>query len=161
MTATTTTTTTAAARTATRALLRSPARRSALRNRGYHSHSHPPQPSPFSPTEAALLRAAYAHVPEHGFTAAALGRGARDAGLLDVSPAVLPDGPVSLIRWHLVTQREALAARAEAIFSGAGAGGERGSAATGMGVGAKVQALAWERLMGNKEINHRWQEVNK
>lgn len=28
-----------------------------------------------------------------------------------------------------------------------------------MGVGGKVKALTWERLMGNREIIHRWQEA--
>lgn len=28
-----------------------------------------------------------------------------------------------------------------------------------MGVGAKVKALTWERLMANQEVIHRWQEV--
>lgn len=29
----------------------------------------------------------------------------------------------------------------------------------GEGVGGKVKALTWERLMANQEIVHRWQEV--
>ena len=28
-----------------------------------------------------------------------------------------------------------------------------------MGVGGKVKALTWQRLMGNREVVHRWQEV--
>jgi ubiquinone biosynthesis protein COQ9 len=28
-----------------------------------------------------------------------------------------------------------------------------------LGIGAKVKKLTWERLMTNKEIVHRWQEV--
>ena len=91
-------------------------------------------------------------MPDHGFTSTALTRGARDAGLLDISPAVLPDGPFSLIRWHLVTQREALKGKGEELFDQE-EGGRK------MGVGKRVRALTWERLMGNKDVNHRWQEV--
>ncbi len=28
-----------------------------------------------------------------------------------------------------------------------------------MGIGQKVKALTWERLMGNREVIGRWQEV--
>ena len=94
-------------------------------------------------------------MPNHGFTRRALGLGARDAGFLDISPAILPDGPFALVRYHLVSRREALAARSRELF----AAGEDGGRAPEMGVGAKVAALTWERLMGNKEIVHRWQEV--
>lgn len=76
--------------------------------------------------------------------------GARDAGLLDISASALPDGPFGLIRYHLVTSREALAARSKVLFEAEGAPA---------GVGGKVRALTWERLMANKEVIHRWQEV--
>lgn len=37
----------------------------------------------------------------------------------------------------------------------------RGAGESGkeMGVGQKVKALTWERLMGNREVVGRWQEV--
>lgn len=126
-------------------------RLSALR-RPFHSYDHPAPAGPFGPVEEAILAAAYRHVPEHGFSSRALGFGARDAGYLDISPSVLPDGPFSLIRYHLVHQRETLAPRAAELFDGAEA--ERQP-----GVGAKVAALAWERLMANKPVIRRWQEV--
>lgn len=116
----------------------------------FYSHEHPPSSSPdntFGRTERAILAAAYAHVPEHGFTHRALSLGARDAGLLDMSPSALVDGPFSLIRWHLLTQRGMMAGRARELDEG-------------MGVGTKVAALTWARLMGNKDIIHRWQEVS-
>lgn len=118
--------------------------------RAYHSYDHPPPPGPFGATEKAILSAAYKHVPEHGFSQRSLSLGARDAGLLDISPSALPDGTFSLIRYHLVTQREGLAERSRHIF-------ERDSAPSG--VGAKVAALTWERLLANKDVIHRWQEV--
>lgn len=117
--------------------------------RKYHSYDHPSPTEPFSPTERAILAAAYARVPEHGFSQESLALGARHAGYLDISTNLLPDGVFSLVQWHMVSQREALAGRARALFSGE----ER------MGVGRKVEALVWERLMGNKEVIGRWQEA--
>lgn len=92
-------------------------------------------------------------MPTNGFTTKALALGARDAGLLDISPAVLPDGPFSLVRWHLVTQREALAMRSKQLFEADDA------TPAPMGVGQKVSLLMWERLLANKDIINHWQEV--
>lgn len=117
--------------------------------RPFHSYDHPPPPGPFGDAEKTILTAAYKHVPELGFSQRALGRGARDAGYLDISASVIPDGAFGLIRYHLVTQREALAARSKELFSDSDQ----------PGVAARVEALTWERLMGNKEILGRWQEV--
>lgn len=90
-------------------------------------------------------------MPTHGFSHAALALGARDAGYLDISTNLLPDGVFTLVRWHLVSQREALAGRAAEVFDS--------SAAEPAGVGRKVEALTWERLMGNRPVIGRWQEV--
>ncbi|KAI2464502.1 ubiquinone biosynthesis protein COQ9 [Annulohypoxylon bovei var. microspora] len=130
--------------------LRAPALR-----RSYQSYDHPPPPGVFSTAEQAILSAAYHHVPEHGFTQHALSLGARDAGYLDISTNLLPEGPFSLIRYHLVTQREALAPRSESLFNPQG---EEGTS-TPRRVPDKVERLAWERLLGNQEVNHRWQEA--
>lgn len=118
--------------------------------RSFHSYEHPSSPGPFGKTETAILEAAYKHVPEHGFTHRALSLGARDAGLLDISASALPEGPFGLIRYHLLTSREALAARSQDLF-------EKEDAPRG--VGGKVRALTWERLMANRDVIHRWQEV--
>ncbi|KAK4236945.1 hypothetical protein C8A03DRAFT_35144 [Achaetomium macrosporum] len=117
--------------------------------RSYHSHDHPPPPGPFTPAEQSLLSAAYAHVPSHGFSQEALALGARDTGLLDISPSILPDGVFSLIRWHLYTQRTSLAAKAKDAI-------DETAAVT---VGDKVEALAWSRLKGNEAVVGRWQEA--
>lgn len=117
--------------------------------RSYHSYDHPSPVEPFSPTERIILAAAYAHVPEHGFSQESLALGARDAGYLDISTNLLPNGIFSLVQWHMVSQRESLAGRARDLFSGE----ER------MGVGRKVEVLVWERLMGNEAVIGRWQEV--
>lgn len=124
----------------------------------YHSYDHPPPPGDFNQTEKAILSAAYAHVLDHGFTQHALTLGARDAGYLDISTNLLPEGPFSLIRYHLVTQREALAPKSKEIFSSS----QQAEAAPSAGqwnVSDKVERLTWERLLGNRDVNHRWQEV--
>ncbi|RYO79992.1 hypothetical protein DL766_005817 [Monosporascus sp. MC13-8B] len=134
--------------------------------RPYHSHDHPPPPGVFNAAENAILSAAYAHVSEHGFTQRALSHGARDAGYPDISTNLLPEGPFSLIRYHLVTQREALAPKSKEIFNinpattPASHNGDAASA-THWKVGDKVERLAWERLLGNRDVNHRWQEPPK
>jgi len=117
--------------------------------RPYHATTHPPPPSPFTPTEAAILAAAYTHVPTHGFTPSSLALGARSAGYLDISANILPEGAFSLIQWHLYTQRTALAAQAASILGDIPADE----------VAARIEALTWARLMGNKDIVGRWQEV--
>ncbi|KAF4453553.1 hypothetical protein F53441_3799 [Fusarium austroafricanum] len=120
-----------------------------LTPRPFHSYDHPPSPGAFGDAEKSILAAAYKHVPEHGFSQKALGCGARDAGYLDISASVIPDGAFGLIRYHLVTQREALATRGQEIFSDP----------SHPGVAAKVEALTWERLIANKQVLDRWQEA--
>ncbi|TRX88573.1 hypothetical protein FHL15_010524 [Xylaria flabelliformis] len=125
------------------------AQQTALR-RPYHSYDHPAPTGIFNAHEQAILSAAYKHVPEHGFTAQSLSLGARDAGYLDVSTNLFSEGPFSLIRYHLVTQREALAPRREAILA---------DVTASTAVPARVERLTWERLLGNRDVNHRWQEA--
>ena len=118
--------------------------------RPYHSYDHPSTQATFNDTEHAILGAAYRHVPDLGFTQAALSRGARDAGYADISTTALQDGLFSLIRYHLVTRREALAGRSAEVFA---EGGE------GLGAADRVERLTWERLLGNRDVVHKWQEV--
>ena len=73
----------------------------------YHSYEYPDS-GPFSPTETAILSAGLAQVPTHGFTSAALTTGARNAGYLDITTNLFPEGAVALIKYHLVTRRLAL-----------------------------------------------------
>lgn len=74
---------------------------------------------------------------------------------MPASTNLFPSGAFSLVHWHLYVQREKLAQCTNIV-------GEDKENGTGkvMGVGAKVRALTWERLMGNREIVHRWQEVS-
>jgi hypothetical protein len=120
----------------------------------FYSHEQPiasPPGAAFGRIEGDILAAAYAHVPEHGFTHRALSLGAKDVGLLDMSPSALADGPFSLIRWHMLTQRGAMEKRAREL--------DETAEGASMSVGRKVEALTWARLLGNKDIIHRWQEV--
>ncbi|MCJ1246558.1 Ubiquinone biosynthesis protein coq9, mitochondrial [Trapelia coarctata] len=113
--------------------------------RTYYSYEHDPTP-PFTAAESSILSAALNHIPHHGFTASALTLGARDAGYLEVSTNLVPRGPYDLINYHLVTQRLALGTRIQ--FPDAK-----------MGVGAKVRALAIQRLRANRAVINRWQEA--
>ena len=113
--------------------------------------AHDPSPSSFSPLESQLLSAALSHVPQHGFAEAALRAGARDAGLLDASPAILPRGAFDLVRYHLVTRRQAL--QTEVQFT------EDAASRNKLGTTARVRALMLHRLRGNHDVVHRWQDV--
>lgn len=123
----------------------------AWRSRSYHSYDHPATAGLSGGAEEAILSAAYKHIPEHGFSTRALGLGARDAGYLDISPCVLPDGAFSLIRYHLVLQRQNLALRSQELLKNQ----------ESLGPGAKVAALTWARLLGNKDVIQHWQEVRR
>ncbi|KAL8973316.1 MAG: hypothetical protein Q9183_000009 [Haloplaca sp. 2 TL-2023] len=113
----------------------------------YHSYERD-SPYPYSSDEDAILSAAITHVPEHGFTAAALSNGARDAGYLHVSTNLFPTGAFSLVKYHLVTQRLALGKHASTNTD---------TAPTS--VLDNVRALTLQRLRSSQPIIHRWQEV--
>ncbi|MCJ1471595.1 Ubiquinone biosynthesis protein coq9, mitochondrial [Lambiella insularis] len=114
-------------------------------HRPYHSYEHE-APPPFTPAEDSILSAALAHVPQYGFTTLALTHGARDAGYLDVSTNLFPRGPFDLVNYHLVTQRLALKDRVQFPDPG-------------VGVGAKVRALAMQRLRANQDVIRKWQDA--
>lgn len=111
----------------------------------YHSYEHG-APPPFPAVETAILSAALAHVPTHGFTTTALCHGAGDAKYRDVSINLFPAGAFALVNYHLVTQRLALAK-------------SRPSPDQAASIGAEVRRLVWKRLYANVPIIHRWQEV--
>jgi ubiquinone biosynthesis protein COQ9 len=119
--------------------------------RKYHSYDHPPPPGPFNETETAILSASLPHIPLHGFTNTSLALGARDAGYLDVSTNLIPKGAFSLVYYHLVTQRLGLGKHSQIL--------QPGENENLLGIGAKVKALTWARLLSNESIIHRWQEV--
>ena len=119
-------------------------------NRLYHSYEHS-QPTPFTPVEDSILAAGLTHVPLHGFTNKALTQGARDAGYLDVSTNLFPDGAFSLINYHLVTQRLALAKHAPSAAPS--------DNIPPSDVATNIRTLALRRLHVNKPIIHQWQEA--
>ncbi|PHH68138.1 hypothetical protein CDD82_808 [Ophiocordyceps australis] len=120
-----------------------------LPRRFFYSSHNPAQGGSFGSVGQAILTAAHRHVPEHGFSQTALNLGARDAGLLDISPSVFPDGPFCLVLDHVMSQRRALSHRYNEIF-GHGKGGE---------VADRVAALTWARLVANKKIIRHWQQA--
>jgi len=121
-------------------------------SRSYHSYDHPPPSGPFTATESLILSASIPHIPSHGFTSTTLSLGAKDAGYIDASTNLFPSGAFSLVHYHLVTQRLALARHKESLDAEESEGKK-------LVVGAKVKKLTWERLMANKEVIHIWQEV--
>ncbi|RDL32493.1 Uncharacterized protein BP5553_08949 [Venustampulla echinocandica] len=121
--------------------------------RPYHSYTHPPPPGPFTPVETAILSASLPHIPTHGFTHTTLSLGAKDASYIDASTNLFPRGAFSIVHYHLVTQRAALSKHKHILETSSQPG------AKPPGIGAKVKALVWERLMANKGVIHRWQEA--
>ena len=121
-------------------------------SRPYRSYDRPPPPRPFNAVEESILAAAILRVPSHGFTHTSLSLGAKTAGYIDASTNLFPRGAFSLVHYHLYTNRASLAQHND-ILEPSNADHKP------LGTGAKVKALTWGRLMGNKDIIHRWQEV--
>ncbi|CAG8952507.1 hypothetical protein HYFRA_00009610 [Hymenoscyphus fraxineus] len=120
---------------------------SSLISRNYHTPSQP-TPSPFPALETAILTSSLPHIPEHGFTPTTLRLGAHAQGYIPASQNLFPQGAFALVHFHLWRQREAL--KDCAVVKDAG---------KGVGVGRTVKELTWERLLGNREVIHRWQEA--
>ncbi|KAI9643423.1 Ubiquinone biosynthesis protein coq9, mitochondrial [Ciborinia camelliae] len=127
-----------------------------LSAKSYHSYDRPsPSDSPFPPTETSILRASLPHIPTHGFTLNTLSLGAQDVGYIPAATNLFPRGAFSLAHYHLYTQRLALKNNTELIAPlPETEGGEPAK-----GVGKRVKALTWERLMGNRDVIHKWQEA--
>jgi ubiquinone biosynthesis protein COQ9 len=92
----------------------------------------------------------------HGFTNASLSLGAREAGYLDITVNLFPRGAFELVNYHLVTKRLALKEQLDNQTAR-----DDGSALGRLGVGARVRLLVLKRLMANRPIIHRWQEVSR
>lgn len=122
--------------------------------RTYHSPLHPRlPPHEYTNSQTAILSASLPHIPTHGFTLAALTRGARDAGFLDVSVQLLPRGEFDLILFWLASRRGLLRGKVE----------EGGLFAQALGkelsVEEKVKILVLERLRMNADVKGVWQDV--
>lgn len=127
-----------------------------LSTKSYHSYDRPSSSdSPFPPTETSILRASVPHIPTHGFTLNTLSLGAQDVGYIPAATNLFPKGAFSLAHYHLYTQRLALKNHTELIAPPPETEGEEPP----KGVGRRVKALTWERLLGNKDIIHKWQKV--
>ena len=114
--------------------------------RSYYSEHHP-HPQPYRDVEETILSSAMTHVPVHGFSTKSLQLGARDAGYLEVSIQLFPKGVFDLIKYHLVSQRQALKDRVQFPSN------------VRLGAEQKVRTLTIERLRANKDIIHQWQRV--
>lgn len=124
--------------------------------RRYHSPLHPRLPlHEYTNSQTAILTASLAHIPTYGFTPAALTRGARDAGFLDVSVQLLPRGEFDLVLFWLASRRGLLRGRVEdgTVFGA----GEKSA----LGVDEKVQMLVMERLRMNADVKEFWQDVSQ
>lgn len=122
----------------------------------YHSYDRPSSSdSPFPPVETSILRASVPHIPTHGFTLTALSLGAQDVGYIPAATNLFPTGAFSLVHYHLYTRRSALKNHTELIAPPP----ENEGTEPPKGVGKRVKGLTWERLMGNQDIIHKWQEV--
>ena len=116
-----------------------------------------PEPTPFPEAEEAILAAAIAHVPEHGFTTKSLTLGAVDAGYLPSSVNLFPSGAFDLVRYHLITQRLHLKNAVQFPTPVSNQIPEVGpqdpkDIPRPLGVGAKVKALTLARLRANEPI---------
>jgi ubiquinone biosynthesis protein COQ9 len=111
--------------------------------RQYHSANHPPSPS-YTPLQHQVLSTALTLVPSKGFTPETLAEAAKQSGYLEITHNLFPRGPFSIVEYHLIKQREALASV---------------PLEEGLGIGRTIRRLCVERLKGNAEIIERWQEV--
>ena len=118
----------------------------------YYSSAFSTPPS-YPQPESAILSAALARVPAHGFTQQALSLGAKDAGYLEVSANLFPRAEFEIVLYHLVQERSRLGERAQ--FPEDVDGGGK------LGIGQKLQSLLVERLRANVDagVDGRWGEV--
>ncbi|EER44134.1 ubiquinone biosynthesis protein COQ9 [Histoplasma capsulatum H143] len=116
-----------------------------------------PPADAYTPEQSAILSAAVNHIPEFGFTTRSLTLGARDAGYLDVSLQLFPDGgEMNLITYWLRSRRGMLRQKTKSgeLF-GMSEAGEIG----GLSVEETVLILILERLKMNEEIIEHWQDA--
>jgi ubiquinone biosynthesis protein COQ9 len=121
----------------------------------YHSNNHPAPPGPFNDVESSILSSSLSYIPAHGFTPATLHLGAQAAGYLDASTNLFPAGAFSLVHYHLYTQRQKLRNRTDITNPPL----DPDSKARPPGVGQKVKALTWARLVANGPVVHKYPEA--
>ncbi|BFZ54230.1 Ubiquinone biosynthesis protein coq9, mitochondrial [Savitreella phatthalungensis] len=123
-------------------VLRSPHGSLASFSRPFHSAD-----SPKDIAADPILDAALKHVSEHGFTLESIKRGAQDAGYLDASHALYPDGAFALVTRHLDLARQSLHHHAEAAF------------ADEKSIGKRIRMLCELRLRANEPYIDRLQDA--
>ncbi|EPS45458.1 hypothetical protein H072_559 [Dactylellina haptotyla CBS 200.50] len=123
-------------------------------SRSNHGQSATASGTPYTPEQSAILSAALSHVPTQGFSDSTLLMGVKDAGYLDVTMNLFPQGPFAIVNYHLVTQRERLSEYANSDeWKDLQASNQK------FGTTDKIRALCVERLRQNKAIIHRWPEA--
>ncbi|KAJ6263762.1 Ubiquinone biosynthesis protein coq9, mitochondrial [Drechslerella dactyloides] len=80
--------------------------------------------------------------------------GVKDAGYLDVTTNLFPQGPFDIVKFHLVTQRERLSG-----ILNTEKWKELQNSKQQFGTTGKIRTLCIERLKGNQDIIHRWPEA--
>jgi ubiquinone biosynthesis protein COQ9 len=105
------------------------------------------------PLTEQILDRALTHVPDLGFSEAALAQGARDVGCLDATSNLFPSGPFHIVNHHLTSARSQLK-KVELV-------GEvtHGEVRPKLGTGQAVRKLCLARLKENQPLIHRWSEV--
>ncbi|CCG81831.1 Putative uncharacterized protein [Taphrina deformans PYCC 5710] len=86
------------------------------------------------------------HVPEQGFTIAAIERGATDSGHLEITRNLFTRGSFDLIRFHLYRERMNLH-------------NYKSELEAEKGVGKKIRHLCYQRLRANQPYIDHWQDA--
>lgn len=116
-----------------------------IRRCPYHSYEHATVDD-YQPAERAILSAAMEHVPELGFTEAAIHKGALDTGHLEITRNLFPSGAFDLVRFHLYRERYKLQDLAPRLTEA-------------QGTGRKIRLLCYERLLANRPYIRHWQDA--
>lgn len=111
----------------------------------YHSYEHAPA-EVYQPAERAILTSAMTHVPNLGFTLAALQKGATETGHLEITHNLFPRGAFDLIQFHLHRERLGLQHK-------------KGSEWETIGTGKKIQRLCTARLRANEPYIQHMQDA--
>ncbi|ORY79499.1 COQ9-domain-containing protein [Protomyces lactucae-debilis] len=122
--------------------------RNSARINFFHTDEHPSEEL-YNPTEQTILQAAMKHVPEHGFSLAAISQGALDTGHLDITRNLFPAGAYDLVRYFQTQERLKL----KDAFSGVQVDKEI------KGTGPRIEALVKLRLAGNLPVRSQLQEM--
>lgn len=122
------------------------------RKRFFYTVQHSAPEPRYKTIDGEILKAAFTHVPKHGFSKTALLEGSRDLGYPDISTNLFSSGAFDLVKYHLVTQRQQLAQKTDFVKLQE----TLGRAATPM---EKLRLTLITRLKGNEPVIQHWTEV--